>query len=99
MPLLIFFLIIIFLFIILYPFFLWITTIREGVKNKNSSQDASGNSSSSSDLEQTVSDLSANVATLQTQVNGIVQAQQQYTTQMAPSEPNVTGADDPLGNS
>lgn len=84
------FLIFFFLFLLLHPFFI---VIREGVKNKSgSSTDSSGNNSS--DLEQRLEDLSGNVADLQTQVNGILQSQQQYTNQMAPAEPNITGAVD-----
>ena len=44
-------------------------------------------------LNQQVKDLSGKVDDLQTQVNGIVQAQQQYAQQTAPSSPPViTGA-------
>jgi predicted membrane protein len=44
------------------------------------------------DLNKQVQDLSGNVQTLQTQVNGLVQAQQQYTTQMiGGTPPNITG--------
>ena len=47
------------------------------------------------DVYQQVQDLSGNVQLLQTQVNGLVQAQQDYTTQMTGGEPpNVTGAVD-----
>jgi len=60
--------------------------IREGAKNNSDDSDDSG------DLEQTVEDLSGNVSELQTQVNGILQSQQQYAQQMAPSEPTITGA-------
>ena len=43
-------------------------------------------------LNQEVQDISGNVVNLQTQVNGIVSAQQQYTTQMAGnSTPDITG--------
>jgi len=63
--------------------------IREGAKNNSDDADDSGDSG---DLEQTVEDLSGNVSELQTQVNGILEAQQQYADQMAPSEPTITGA-------
>lgn len=44
---------------------------------------------------QQVQDLSGNVVSLQTQVNGLVQAQQDYATQMTGgSPPQVTGAVD-----
>ena len=47
---------------------------------------------------QQVQDLSGNVASLQTQVNGLVQAQQDYATQMTGgSPPQVTGAVDDNG--
>jgi hypothetical protein len=46
------------------------------------------------DMYQQVRDLSANVTALSTQVNGLVQSQQQYATQMSGSEPpTVTGTD------
>ena len=56
-----------------------------------------------SDLNKEVQDLSGNVQTLQTQVTGLVQAQQQYTTQMTGgTPPNITGTgatdDDPNNN-
>ena len=89
-----YFLIFFFLFLVLYPFF---SVIREGAKNNsdNSSDDSSSNDdSSSSDLGEQLQDLSGNVSTLQSQVNGILQSQQQYTNQMAPAEPHVTGAVD-----
>lgn len=90
MLLLIFFLIFFFLLLIIYQ---WVElfskkTILEGVENNT---DDSGNSGNSGDLEQKVKDLSGNVTDLQGQVNSIVQAQQQYTNQMGPSEPTVTG--------
>ena len=45
-----------------------------------------------SDLNKEVQDLSGNVQTLQTQVTGLVQAQQQYTTQMTGgTPPQITG--------
>jgi hypothetical protein len=45
-------------------------------------------------MNQQLQDLSGNVQTLQTQVNGLVQAQQQYTTQMTGggTVPQITGA-------
>lgn len=47
------------------------------------------------DINQEVQDLSGNVQTLQTQVNGIVQAQQNYANQMTGGTvPNITGATD-----
>jgi TolA-binding protein len=53
-----------------------------------------------SNLQSEVQDLSGNVANLQTQVNGIVQAQQQYATNMAPSSPpNISGTNDASNNS
>jgi len=46
-------------------------------------------------MYQQVQDLSGNVATLQTQVNGLVQAQQDYANQMTGgTAPEVTGATD-----
>ena len=51
-------------------------------------------------LNQEVQDISGNVVALQTQVNGLVSAQQQYATQMTGgTAPNVTGAtsDDSTG--
>lgn len=46
----------------------------------------------SSDINQEIQDLSGNVQTLQTQVNGLVQAQQQYASQMTGgSPPQITG--------
>ena len=46
------------------------------------------------DMYQQVRDLSANVTALSTQVNGLVQSQQQYATQISGSEPpTVTGTD------
>ena len=51
------------------------------------------NSIQSSSLNKQFQDLSGNVQTLQTQVNGLVQAQQQYATQMTGgTAPVVTGA-------
>ena len=45
-----------------------------------------------SDLNKQVQDLSGNVQTLQTQLNGLVQAQQQYATQMTGgTPPQITG--------
>lgn len=45
-----------------------------------------------SDINQEIQDLSGNVQTLQTQVNGLVQAQQQYASQMTGgSPPQITG--------
>lgn len=45
-------------------------------------------------LNKIVQDLSGNVTTLQTQVNGIVAAQQQYATQLTGgTPPNITGLD------
>jgi predicted PurR-regulated permease PerM len=41
----------------------------------------------SSDINQEIQDLSGNVQTLQTQVNGLVQAQQQYASQMTGGTP------------
>ena len=47
------------------------------------------------DINQEVQDLSGNVQTLQTQVNEIVQAQQNYANQMTGGTvPNITGATD-----
>ena len=47
------------------------------------------------DINQEVQDLSGNVQTLQTQVNGIVQAQQNYANQMTGGTvPNITGTTD-----
>ena len=49
----------------------------------------------SSDINQQIQDLSGNVQSLQTQVNGLVQAQQQYATQMTggtPPQSTGTGA-------
>jgi hypothetical protein len=44
-------------------------------------------------LSQDVQDISGNVANLQTQVNGLVQAQQQYANQLTGgSAPQITGA-------
>lgn len=44
-------------------------------------------------LDKEVQDISGNVVALQTQVNGLVSAQQQYATQMTGgTAPNVTGA-------
>ena len=44
-------------------------------------------------LNQEVQDISGNVAALQAQVTGIIQAQQQYAQQMTPSTtPTITGA-------
>ena len=44
-------------------------------------------------LSQQVQDISGNVASLQTQVNGLVQAQEQYTNQLTGgSAPQITGA-------
>lgn len=44
-------------------------------------------------LNKEVNDISGNVATLQDQVNGIVQAQQQYATQMSGGNtPSINGA-------
>ena len=44
-------------------------------------------------ISQEVQDISGNVATLQTQVNGLVQAQQQYANQMTGgTAPQITGA-------
>jgi predicted PurR-regulated permease PerM len=46
----------------------------------------------SSDINQEIQDLSGNVQTLQTQVNGLVQAQQQYASQMTGgTPPQITG--------
>jgi cytochrome c-type biogenesis protein CcmH/NrfF len=59
--------------------------LREGVENNESSDN-------DPDLEKKVEDLSGNVSTLQTQVNGILQSQQEYANQMAPSQPTITGA-------
>ena len=45
-----------------------------------------------SDINQEIQDLSGNVQTLQTQVNGLVQAQQQYASQMTGgSPPQISG--------
>ena len=47
------------------------------------------------DINQEVQDLSGNVQTLQTQVNGIVQAQQNYANQMTGGTvQNITGTTD-----
>ena len=47
------------------------------------------------DINQEVQDLSGNVQTLQTQVNGIVKAQQNYANQMTGGTvPNITGTTD-----
>jgi hypothetical protein len=88
MLLLVSFLIFFFFILISYQLldYLFRKKIREGAKNNSDDSDDSG------DLEQTVQDLSGNVSELQTQVNGILQAQQQYANQMAPSEPTITGA-------
>lgn len=44
-------------------------------------------------LNKEVNDISGNVATLQDQVNGIVQSQQQYATQMSGGNtPSISGA-------
>ena len=59
--------------------------LREGVENNESSDN-------DPDLEKKVEDLSGNVSTLQTQVNGILQSQQEYANQMAPEQPTITGA-------
>lgn len=59
--------------------------LREGVENNETSNN-------DPDLEKKVEDLSGNVSTLQTQVNGILQSQQEYANQMAPSQPTITGA-------
>jgi len=46
-------------------------------------------------LEQQVKDISGNVILLQQQVNDLVQAQQNYATQMAPSTtPDISGVED-----
>jgi methyl-accepting chemotaxis protein len=46
------------------------------------------------DMYQQVRDLSANVTSLSTQVNGLVQSQQQYATQVSGgTPPTVTGTD------
>jgi peptidoglycan hydrolase CwlO-like protein len=82
MLLLLYFLIFFFILLIVYQLFLFLlrnSIIREGAENN------------SGDLEQKVEDLSGNVTELQNQVNSITQAQQQYTDQMAPTEPTVTG--------
>jgi TolA-binding protein len=43
-------------------------------------------------MESEIQDISGNVASLQSQINSIAQAQQQYAQQMAPSEtPVITG--------
>lgn len=43
-------------------------------------------------LQQSIEDLSGNVQNLQTQVNGIIQSQQQYTNQMTNGKPvQITG--------
>jgi hypothetical protein len=47
------------------------------------------------DVYQQVQDLSGNVQTIQTQVNGLVQSQQDYANQMTGGEPpEITGATD-----
>ena len=97
MLLLVFFLILFFIILIGYQCIevLFKKRIREGAKNKSDNSgnnDDSGDSGGSGDLDQTVQDLSGNVSELQTQVNGILQAQQQYTNQMAPPEPTITGS-------
>jgi hypothetical protein len=90
MLLLIFFLIFFFLLLIIYQ---WVElfskkTILEGVENNSNDPN---DPTSSSSLEQKVNDLSGNVTDLQGQVNSIMQAQQQYTNQMGPTEPTITG--------
>ena len=53
------------------------------------------NNSSSMNLEKKITDLSGNDTNLQNQVNDLDKAQQQYTTQIAPSgPPEITGAVD-----
>ena len=82
MLLLLYFLIFFFILLLVYQlviFFLRNSIIREGAENN------------SGDLEQKVEDLSGNVTELQNQINSISQAQQQYTDQMSPTEPTVTG--------
>lgn len=45
-------------------------------------------------LKKEVEDISGNVVSLQTQVNGMIGAQQQYAQQMTPSTPpNISGTD------
>ena len=87
MLLLILFLIFFFTFLIGYQLidFLSKKILREGVENNETSNN-------DPDLEKKVEDLSGNVSTLQTQVNGILQSQQEYANQMAPSQPTITGA-------
>jgi uncharacterized protein YlxW (UPF0749 family) len=92
MKILIFFLILFFTFLIFYQLFNQIF-LREGLTtNTNNIQDddPSGNSTSLSNLEKEVQDLSGNVANLQTQVNGLISAQQQYATKNAPDPPNIS---------
>lgn len=51
------------------------------------------NSIQSNSMNQQLQDLSGNVQTLQTQINRLVQAQQQYATQMTGgTAPDITGA-------
>ena len=51
------------------------------------------------DVFQQVQDLSGNIQTLQTQVNGLVQAQQDYANQMTGgSPPEISGATEPDDN-
>ena len=96
MLLLILFLIFFFTFLISYQLIDLFSKkiLREGVENNKSfNQDKNVDDQDvKSDLEKKVEDLSGNVSTLQTQVNGILQSQQEYANQMAPSQPTITGA-------
>ena len=84
MKLLLFFLILFFICLIGYQIFMDQTVI-EGLET-----DISDNDIRISNLEKEFEDLSGNVASLQTQVDGLVQAQQQYASQNAPTPPNIS---------
>jgi peptidoglycan hydrolase CwlO-like protein len=76
-------LLIFFVFLIMYQCL--INKRKEGLQNN----------SSLTNLEKELTDLSGNVANLQSQVNGLIQAQQQYASQVAPSgPPEISGAVD-----
>lgn len=96
------------IFFVLLLFCQFYSSTMEGLTNNNSSNSNNNSSNSNnnskkgsnmqhilsqiSDLNGNLQDLSGNVQTLQGQVNGLVQSQQQYASQLTGgSAPQVTG--------
>jgi hypothetical protein len=100
---LILWLILFFIYLILSQIFVekggyrYIVLFREGLETTTTPDDSSNTNITDNilntritNIEKEITDLSGNVVNLQTQVDGLVQAQQQYATQTAPAPADIS---------